>query len=160
MPDNLFLYFFIAIILFHAIPGLFFLNHEKKLISIYKQEDSILLENISGTIITENGFLKKNYRWCKFDLMINKNSIFIFPRDLYFIPARVINLIFSYSDKENNPKRAELLRDFKIGRNTVELIYYPKILLARSQKIQLTNLTQEQISILENSFDGKIRRMR
>ncbi|SEW47837.1 hypothetical protein SAMN05421841_3641 [Chryseobacterium wanjuense] len=157
MPDTIFLYFLIASILLQTILGVFFFNQKKKIISEFKQTDSIELENINGVIITENGYFRKNFKWCKFDLMINQNSIFLFPKNFYFIPNRAINLLFSYSDKKNT-KRPELLREFNIGKHSIELVYYRRFFLAEYKKIYLKNLNPEQLSILENSLNGKSRR--
>lgn len=152
------IYFITLIIIWTIISGLFFLFQKKNIISNFKQADSKELKNISGSIITDKGFLSRSIEWYSFDLLINQNSLFIFSKYLYFIPGRIISLRFSNYVNKNN-KRSTLLRDFKINKNSVELVYYPSFLIARSRKIYLKNLNQKQIMLLENALNNKSRRM-
>lgn len=150
--------FITLVIVLTIISSIFFFFQKKKNISNFKQVDSKELKNIDGIIITQRLFLNKT-EWCHFDVLINQNSIFIFPKYLYFIYGRTINLIFSNSDKKNT-KRPILLREYKIiNSNNIELVYYPTFLFTRSQKVYLKNLNQEQILLLENSLNNKSRRM-
>jgi len=149
MFDNLFLYFFPAAVVFAILSGIFFALQKKNVTANYKQFDSVELKNISGTIISDNGPLKKNFQWCSFDILINKNSVFIFPRNFYFIPTRLINLIYSNSDKKYT-RRPLILRELKVAANSVEIIYYHRYAIMGKRKINLKNLNKEQISIFEN----------
>jgi hypothetical protein len=157
MPDNIFLYFIIVSILLAVGKSIYFLNEKKKILTNYKLPNSIELKNISGTIFTDKGFLSWGLEFGTFDLLINDNSIFLFMKSLGFIPSRITNLIFSNSNRKNIQK-ATLLRDYKIDHNNIQFIYYPEHLIGRSRKIILENLTQDQISLLENLLDGKSRR--
>jgi predicted YcjX-like family ATPase len=92
-----------------------------------------------------------------FDLLINDNSIFLFLKSFGFIPGRITNLFFSNSNRKNT-KRGVLLREYKIDRKSVKLVYYPDHLMNRSRQIILKNLSEEQLSILEKTLEGKSRR--
>lgn len=149
--------FITLVIAWTIISSIFFFIQKKKNISNFKQADSKELKNIDGIIITQKLFLNKT-EWYHFDVLINQNSIFVFPKYLYFIYGRTINLIFSDSNKKNT-KRPMLLREYKIiNSNNIELVYYPSFLISRSRKIYLKNLSQEQISLLENTLNNKSRR--
>ena len=150
--------FLIASISFTVFLGIYFLIRKKYILNHYKQPDSKELKSINGMIITERGFLRKNFQWCSFDMLINDNSIFLFPKAFYFIPSSIINLIFSNSKKENT-KRPTLLREFKISRNNIELIYYPDYLITGKRRILLNNLKPEQFSLLEEILTHKSRRI-
>lgn len=160
MPDffSFFSYpFLIGGLLVIVVSVIFSSFQRKDIISNFKQADSKELKNIRGSIITDKGPLSRGIEWCSFDLLINQNSIFLFEKSLYFIPSRIVNLVFSNSDRKNT-KKPTLLREFKINKNSVELVYYPSFLIARSRKIYLKNLSQEQISLLENTLNNKSRR--
>lgn len=146
--------FILIVILWISIYSLYFLIQKKNILSNYRQTDSKELKNISGTIITENGFLRKKIQWCSFDILINSNSIFLFSKNFHILPDRIINLVFSNSNKVNT-KRSALLREFKISKNNIELIYYPHYLIGGQRKIYLKNLTDKQFSILENILNTK-----
>lgn len=160
MFDNLFnfpLSFILLILIWFTITGLFFSFQKKNILSNYKQIDSKELKNINGTIILDSGSFQKNRQWRTFDLLINQNSIFLFPKSFFFIPGRTINLFFSNKDKKYT-KNSSLLREYKIYENNIEFIDYPNYLI-RNRKIHLKNLTPDQISLLENSLQNKSRRM-
>ncbi|REC41179.1 hypothetical protein DRF69_15870 [Chryseobacterium sp. 5_R23647] len=78
--------------------------------------------------------------------MINENSIFIFPRSLYFIPIRKINLIFSNSDRKFTMS-PQILREIIINKYSIDFIYYPPFLLSGKRIIRLQNLNSEEIKI-------------
>jgi hypothetical protein len=161
MPDffSFFPYPFLIVgVVWIVVSFIFFSHQRKNIISNFKQADSKELKNIKGSVITDKGPLSKGIEWCSFDLLINENSIFLFEKSLYFIPSRNINLVFSNSDHKNT-KKPTLLREFKINKNSVELVYYPSFLIARSRKIYLKNLNPEQILLLENALNNKSRRM-
>lgn len=149
MFTDLFFYFFLASLVFAILSGIFFSIQKKKMITRYQQPNSKVVRSISGTIVTKNGFLRKKYEWCSFDILINANSIFLFPKTFYCIPTRFINLIFSNSDKRNT-KRPTILREFYISKHSVELVSYPGYLINGERKIYLKNLNQEQIILFQN----------
>lgn len=120
----------------------------------YKQPDSKELKKISGKIVVEKGFLKKNIRWCSFDILLNQNSVFIFSRDFYCIPSRFINLIF-FSDKRNT-KSPTVLREYSIYKNTVVLVSYPDFLANGKRTIYLQNLTPDQIKLFQEALKNRI----
>lgn len=143
---------------FLIVSSIVFSIQRKNIISKFKQADSKEFKNIRGSIVTNKGTLSRSVEWCSFDLLINQNSIFIFSKHLYFIPSRIIKLRFSnYGDK--NTGNFTLLREYKISKNSVEFIYYPSFMIARSRKIYLKNLDQNQISLLENVLNNKSTRM-
>lgn len=159
MFENLFQFpfpFILIAILWIIISSMYFLIQKKNILSNYKQSDSKELKNINGTIITAKGFLRKSIQWCSFDILINQNSIFLFSKNFHILPSKVINLTFSHSNKANT-KRPALLREFKISKNNIELIYYPHYLIGGERKIFLKNLTSEQFSILENTLKNSRR---
>lgn len=102
-------YFFIASIFSAIIVGIYYFIQKKNIIKNYRQENSLELKNISGTIITDKGFLSWGMELGTFDLLINDNSIFLFLKSFGFIPGRITNLFFSNSNRKNT-KRAVLLR--------------------------------------------------
>ncbi|SDQ12448.1 hypothetical protein SAMN05421664_0617 [Chryseobacterium soldanellicola] len=146
--------FFLASLLLTAIFGVYFSFQKKSFIKNYKQADTKILENINGMIITENGPLRKSFQWCSFDIMINQNSIFLFPKSFYFLPKRAIQLIYSNSDKKHS-KFTTLLRQLNISKNNVELISNPNYLFAGTRKILLKELNNEQILIFEDIKKSK-----
>lgn len=158
MPEVPMYYFFIASVCSAIIFGIYFFIQKKNIIKNYRQENSIELKNINGTIITDKGFLSWGIDFGTYDLLINDNSIFLFLKSFGFIPRRMTNLFFSNSNRKNT-KRAVLLREYKIDRKSVKLVYYPDHMMNRSCQIILKNLSDEQLSILENTLDGKSRRM-
>lgn len=147
MPFNIFYYALAAILIFKLVSIIFFYFVNKNIINNYKHPDSIEFKNINGKIITENGLLKKKIQWYSFDILVNRNSIFIFPKHFYFIPDRTINLIFSNSDRKFT-RHPVILRKIILSKNNVELIYYPNHIIG-SRKIQLKNLTFEQLSVFQ-----------
>lgn len=153
MPTNPFFYFFLALIGFQVIPGFFFYIQKKRIITKYGQPDSRQLKKINGTIILENGFLRKKFRWCSFEILLNSNSVFLFPKDFYFIPGRFINLTLG-SDKRDT-KRPTILREFSIDKHTVVLISYSDFINSK-RTIYLKNLTSEQITIFREFFQSRI----
>ncbi|WP_428067695.1 hypothetical protein [Chryseobacterium gambrini] len=51
-----------------------------------------------------------------------------------------------------------MLREYKIDPKSVKFVYYPDHLMNRSRQIILKNLSEEQLSILEKTLEGKSRR--
>ncbi|MCX8533167.1 hypothetical protein OEA66_12475 [Chryseobacterium sp. KC 927] len=90
-----------------------------------------------------------------FDLLINDNTIFIFPKSFYFIPIRKINLNFSNSSKKLT-RSTLLLREMIMNNHSVDLVSYPNYLHSKGHIIRLQNLTNEQISIFEEIKKNKI----
>ena len=148
MTDNIFSYLFFIAFVMMILASAYFLYEKKKIIAYNKQINSKLFNNIVGLTISDGGALSKKIQMLHFDLLVNSNSIFIFPKSLYFIPLRKINLIFSNSDIANTTSR-EILRELVIKNQNVDLVYYPKHLLG-SRIIRLKNLNQDQISIFED----------
>jgi hypothetical protein len=158
MPDSIFPYFIIALVLFVIISNIYFFIENRNILATCKSENSIEFKNISGTIFTDGG-RNKRLEWCIFNILINENSIFLFSRGFSFIPFKTTNLLFSNKNRKNT-RKPTLLREYKIDNNNIELIYYPDHLVNRHKKITLEKLTLEQISILENSLEGKSRRFK
>ncbi len=158
MPEIPIPYFIIVVIFSTIIISLFFLFQKNKIIKQYKQTNSQELKNIRGFILSDKGFLSWGLHLGTFDIIINDNSIFLFLKNLSFIPSRNTNLLFSNSDRRNTFK-VTLLREYKIDNNSLHMIYYPDHLMNRSRKIVLKNLNPEQLSIFEKTFEGKSRRI-
>jgi len=157
MPDTIFIYFLTGLVLFSAGKIIYYYIEKKKILEECKDLNTIELKNITGTIFTDEGTFKKKYEWCSFHVLINENSIFLFITGFSFIPFKVTNLLFSNSNRKNT-RKPTLLREYKIGSDTIQLVYYPEHLLARSRTITLKNLNTEQIAIFENVLGGKSRR--
>ena len=154
MFNHTFFYFFLTSLLFTTLLGIFFSFQKKSIIKNHKQSDSKILKNVIGVIVIENEPLKKNFQWCSFDILINQNSIFLFPKSFYLFPRRAIQLIYSNSDK-NHSKFTTLLRQLNISKNNVELISYPNYLFIGTRKILLKKLNNEQILIFEDIKKSK-----
>ena len=154
MFDSILSYFFPAIILSLMISVIYFFFEKRKIIKNYSVSNSNYLKNISGLIISDGGYLQKKIHLCSFDLLINDNTIFIFPKSFYVIPMRKINLNFSNSDKKLTRSRI-LLREMKISNQSVDLISYPNYLQSKGRIIRLQNLTTEQISFFEEIKKNK-----
>ncbi|AZA73631.1 hypothetical protein [Chryseobacterium indoltheticum] len=154
MFDSILSYFFPAIILSLMISVIYFFFEKRKIIKNYSVSNSKYLKNIRGLIISDGGYLQKKIQLCSFDLLINDNTIFIFPKSFYVIPMRKINLNFSNSDKKLTRSRI-LLREMKISNQSVDLISYPNYLQSKGRIIRLQNLTTEQISIFEEIKKNK-----
>lgn len=154
MLENLLSYFFPAAILIMLISASFYFIEKNKIITQYKQDNSEHLKNISGLIISDRGQFKKSIQPCNFDILINPNTIFIFPKIFYIIPLRKIILNFSNSDKKLISSTI-LLREMNTNNHSVDLISYPKYLLSKGRIIRLQNLSQEQISIFEDIKHNK-----
>lgn len=148
MFDSIFSYFIPAVILSLVISVIYFFFEKRKIIKNYTESNSKQLKNITGLIISDAGFLSKKIQYCNFDLLINGNTMFIFPRSFYFIPMRKINLNFSNSSKKLT-RSTILLREMVVNNNSVDLISYPNYLQSKGRIIRLQNLTSEQISIFE-----------
>lgn len=147
MPFDLLPYLFSGLLIYTIFSGTFFSLQKKQILTHYRHSDSRELNNIFGKIVIENGFLRKNIKWCSFSIMINRNSLFIFPKNFYFIPNRSINIIFSNSDRKFT-RHPVMLRKIILSKNNVELICYPNHIIG-SRKIQLQNLTLEQLSVFQ-----------
>ncbi|WP_294287547.1 hypothetical protein [uncultured Chryseobacterium sp.] len=157
MPDLIFPLFFILLFAFAIGKTIYYFVEKNKIVETCKLADTVELKNISGTIFTNEGTFKKKYEWCSFDIMINNNSIFLFSKGFSAIPFRVINLLFSNSDRKNT-RKPTLLREYKISSDQIKLVYYPKYLNARSRTITLHNLKAEQVSLFEKLLEGRSRR--
>lgn len=157
MSDLIFPFFFIVLFAFVIGKTIYYFVEKNKIIETCKLADTVELKNISGTIFTNEGTFKKKYEWCSFDILINDNSIFLFSKGFSVIPFRVINLLFSNSDRKNT-RKPTLLREYKISSDQIRLVYYPEYLNARSRTITLHNLRTEQVSLFENLLEGKSRR--
>lgn len=136
MSNLIFSCFFLALFTFAIGKTIYYFAEKNKIIKTCKLADTLELKNISGTIFTDEGTFKKKYEWCSFDLLINDNSIFLFAKSFSLTPFRIINLLFSNSNKINT-RKPTLLREYKISSDTVQLVYYPEYLNARSRKITL-----------------------
>lgn len=152
MPFDLLPYFFSGLFIFKIFSGIFFSQQKKQILTHYKHSDSKEINNIFGKIIIENGFLRKNIQWCSFTLLINRNSLFIFPKDFYFIPSRSINIIFSNSDRKFT-RHPIMLRKITVSKNSVELICYPDA-ISGSRRIQIQNLNKEQVSVFNKIINN------
>lgn len=148
MFDSIFSYFISAMILSLVISVIYFFFEKRKIIETYTESNSKQLKNINGLIISDDGFLSKKIQSCHFDLLINDNTIFIFPRSFYFIPMRKINLNFSNSSKKLT-RSTILLREMVVNNHSVDLISYPNYLKSKGRIIRLQDLTNEQVSVFE-----------
>lgn len=149
-----FFYFFLAVLIFFVISGVFFYFQKNKIIGKYKQPDGVMLKNISGTIVTiSKGGLqhKKSFQWCSFDILMNPNSMFLFPRSYSILPLSCINLRFKMD--RGNTKNPAVLREFIIDEKFVELIYYPDHMLNAKRTISLNNLSQEEVLLFEKALN-------
>lgn len=149
MPDILTNYFLPLVAVSLIISFVFFTIKKNDIIKNYKQSNSLQIKNITGLIIDSNGFLRQKAQWCSFEILINENSIFIFPRSFYIIPIRSINLIFSNSNRKFT-RSPQILREIIINKYSVDFIYYPPILLSGKRTIRLQNLNPEEIKIFED----------
>lgn len=154
MPDHIFDYFLSIFIAAPVIFGIFCYFQNKKIITKYRQPDSRELKNISGKIVVESGFLRKNFRFCTFQILLNQNSVFLFPTDFYFIPSRFINLNFN-SDKRNT-KSPTGLREFSFSNHSITLISYPDFLVNKKRTIYLQNLTPDQIRLFQEALKNRM----
>lgn len=148
MSDYLLKYFFPLGIFFLIISTIYFTVKKHSTIKHYKNSTSKRIKNITGLITDYNGFLSRKVQWCRFEILINENSIFIFPQSLYFIPIRSINLIFSNSERKYI-KSSQILREVIINNHSVSLIYYPPFLISGKRIIKLENLKFDEIKIFE-----------
>ena len=154
MSVDPFFYLSLVVPAFFVISGVFFFIHKQKIIEKYKQPDAVMLKNINGTIVTVNkGALSynKNFQWCSFDILVNQNSMFVFPRSFYIIPRGCINLRFG-SDRRNT-KSPTILRESHIQKSSVELIFYPDHLMNTKRTISLNGLNQEQIFLFQKALN-------
>lgn len=85
MPDAILTYFIPLVIVFIIISTAYFTIKKYGIIKKYKQPDSHQIKNIKELIIDSNGLLRQKAQWCSFEILINENSIFIFPRSFYII---------------------------------------------------------------------------
>jgi len=150
MPTNPFFYFFLAIPVFFVVSGIFFFIQKSKIIEKYKQPDAVMLKNINGTMETVSKSLlqyKKSFQWCSFEILLNQNSMFLFPRSFYILPKGCINLRFKSDAK--NTKNPTVLREFHINADSLELIYYPDYMVNAKRTISLNGLNEEQILLFQ-----------
>ncbi|MEJ5105018.1 hypothetical protein [Chryseobacterium sp. MYb328] len=154
MLSDYFSYLFLAVPLFFVGSGVFFYFQKSKIIEKYKQADGVMIKNISGTMITVSKAglqYKKNFQWCSFDILMNPNSMFLFPRSYSVLPLSCINLRFKMD--RSNTKNPGVLREFTINEKFVELIYYPDHILNAKRTISLNNLSQAQILLFEKALN-------
>lgn len=152
-----FFYFFGAAFIFFVVSAVFFFFQKSKIIKKYKQPNGVIIKNIHGTIVTTvKGTLRysKSFQWCSLDILINHNSMFLFPRSFYIFPRGCINLRFKLDG--SNTKNPTVLNEFTINTNSVELIYYPDHMLHAKRNISLYYLSQEQILIFEKALNKQM----
>ncbi|RQO42659.1 hypothetical protein DBR39_01940 [Chryseobacterium sp. KBW03] len=150
---NTFFYLLLAAMGFYIISGIFFYIKKNKIIEKYRQPDAAVLKNIRGTITTvSKGGLKNStrFQWCSFEIFMNQNSIFLFPKDFYIIPRKCVNLRFG-SDRRNT-RKPEVLREFHIYDTYVELILYPDWMPDTKRTISLNGLNQEEILLFRKAL--------
>lgn len=157
MSNTFFLLFTAAIFIFATGKSIYYFLEKNKILDTCKTADTIELKNISGTIFTDESTFKKKYEWCSFDILINDNSIFLFSKSFSLTPFRIINLLFSNSNKINT-RKPTLLREYKISSDTIQLVYYPEYLNTRSRNITLQDLNTKQVLLFERVLEGKSRR--
>ncbi|MDN3694490.1 hypothetical protein QWZ06_20545 [Chryseobacterium tructae] len=154
MPTDFFFYFIIAVPVFFIGSGIFFFIQKSKIIEKYKQPDAVIIKNINGTIttVTKGGLqYKKSFQWASLDILLNQNSMFLFPRSYYIFPQACINLRFKMDTR--NTKNPTVLREFQMNANSLELICYPNHLLNAKRTISLNDLSQEQILLFEKALN-------
>ncbi|SHF36428.1 hypothetical protein [Chryseobacterium sp. OV279] len=154
MSDHIFDYVLPVFVAALVIFRIFCYLQNKKIITKYRQPSSSELKNISGKIVVESGFLRKNFRYCTFHILLNQNSVFLFPTDFYFIHSRFINLTFN-SDKRNT-KNPTGLREFSFSNDSVVLISYPDFLVNRKRTIYLQHLTPDQIKLFQEALKNRM----
>lgn len=154
MFNSILSYFIPALILSLIVSVIYFFFEKAKTIRNYADSDSKHLKNISGLIISDTGFFSRKIESCHFDLLINENTMFIFPRSFYWIAMRKINFNFSNSSKKLTHSTI-VLRAMVVNKNSVDLISYPKYLQSKGRIIHLQNLTNEQISVFEEIKKNK-----
>ncbi|PWN66695.1 hypothetical protein [Chryseobacterium oncorhynchi] len=148
-----FFYLPLAGLAFFIISGVYFYIGKDKIIKKYMQPDAVKLNKVNGTIVTvTKGGLsyRKRLQWCSFEIFMNQNSMFLFPKDFYIIPRNCVNLRFG-SDRRNT-KNPEVLREFHIYDNYVELILYPDHMLNTKRTISLTGLNQEEVLLFRKAL--------
>ncbi|WP_153398688.1 hypothetical protein [Chryseobacterium vaccae] len=92
----------------------------------------------------------KSFQWCSFEILLNQNSMFLFPRSFYILPRGCINLRFKSDAK--NTKNPTVLREFHINADSVELIYYPDHMLNAKRTISFNGLNEEQILLFQKAL--------
>ncbi|WP_123873158.1 hypothetical protein [Chryseobacterium contaminans] len=113
-----------------------------------------MIKNINGNIVTVvKGGLRysKSFQWGSFDILLNQNSMFLFPRSLYILPQRCINLRFKLDTR--NTRNPAVLTEFHINKSSVKLIYYPNHLLYAKSTVSLNNLNQEQVLLFQKALN-------
>ena len=148
-----FFYLPLAALGFYIISGVFFYIQKNKIIEKYQQPDAVKINNIHGTITTvTKGILKRStrFQWCSFEIFLNQNSIFLFPKDFYIVPRSCVNLRFG-SDRRNT-RKPEVLREFHIYENYVELILYPDWMPDTKRTISLEGLKKEEILLFRKAL--------
>lgn len=136
----------------------YFSIQKRNILANYKQSDSIEINNISGSIVTKSGILRQRFEWCTFDILINQNSVFLFPKNFYFIPSRSINLVYSkannkYTKQTRKPKQ---VTEFNVNKDNVEIVFMRDYFMLETSKLYLKNLTQEQIKLLDSVLNKRI----
>lgn len=149
-----FFYVFLGIPVFFIVSGIFFFIQKNKIIEKYRQPDAVMFKNIIGTMDTVSKSLlqyNQNFQGYSFDILLNQNSMFLFPRNFYMIPRGCINLRFKSDAK--NTKNPTVLREFHIKANSVELIYYPDYMINTKRTISLNGLNEEQILLFQKALN-------
>lgn len=136
----------------------YFSIQKRNILTNYKQSDSKEITHISGSIVTKSGMLRQRFEWCTFDILVNQNSVFLFPKSFYFIPSRPINLVYStanskYTQQTRKPKQ---VREFNIGKDNVEIVFMRDYMMSQTSKLYLKNLTQDQIKLLDSILNKRI----
>ena len=158
MPDNIFFYFIIAFFLFAIGKSIYHFIEKKKILANYKQLNSIEINNISGSIVTTSGMLRQRFEWFTFDILINQNSVFLFPKSFYFIPSRAINLVYSTANNKytKQTRKPEQIREFNVSKDNLEIVFMRDYFMSQTSKLYLKNLTQEQIKLLDSVLNKRI----
>ena len=136
----------------------YFSIQKRNILATYKQSDSIEINNISGSIVTKSGMLRQRFEWCTFDILINQNSVFLFPKNFYFIPSRPINMVYSkannkYTKQARKPKQ---VMGFNVNKDNVEIVFMRDYFMLQTSKLYLKNHTQEQIKLLDSVLNKRI----
>lgn len=140
------------------ITSIYFSIQKRNILTNYKQPNSKEFKNIDGSIVSKSGILRQKFEWCTFDILVNENSVFLFPKSFHIIPSRIINLVYStnsskYTRQTKNPRQ---VRQLTINKDNVEIVFMRERLMFETSKLYLKNLSQEQIILLESVLNKRI----